>query len=66
MYGNTSGGIRFLRRNATGSMPSSAATRSIARSTSAVASGLPAPLYAKIGVAFVTMLRPRQAILGIV
>ena len=42
-YGKTSAGIMFFRRTSTGSIPSSAAIRSIARSTSAVASGLPAP-----------------------
>ena len=65
VYGNTSGGIRFFRRTSTGSMPSSAAIRSIARSTSAVASGRPAPRYAATGVVFVTTLHPRDAIRGI-
>ena len=35
--------MKFLRRTSAGSMPISAANMSIARSTSAVASGRPAP-----------------------
>ena len=62
--GKASGGIRFFRRSSAGSIPSSVASRSIARSTSAVASGRPAPRYGATGVAFVTTLRPLHAIAG--
>ena len=41
--GTANGGIRLMRRTSTASMPISAAKRSIARSTAAVASGRPAP-----------------------
>jgi hypothetical protein len=43
LYGNASEGTRLRRRTSTGSMPISAANRSIARSIAAVASGRPAP-----------------------
>ena len=45
--------MKFLRRNSTRSMPSSAASASIVRSITYVASGRPAPRYASVGVVFV-------------
>ena len=51
--GNTSSARRFLRRSSIGSMPSSSAAWSTARSSSAVASGRPAPRYAPVGVVLV-------------
>jgi hypothetical protein len=52
--GTVNGGSRLRRRTSAGSTPISAANRSIARSTAAVASGRPAPRYAPTGVVFVT------------
>ena len=47
-------GSRFVRRTSVGSRPISAANRSMARSTAAVASGPPGPRYAPTGVVVVT------------
>src|SRR4051794_11386499 len=54
MIDSSKGGIRLRRRTSTGSMPISAANRSIARSIAAAASGRPAPRYAPVGVVLVT------------
>ena len=52
-YGKLSGGRKLRRRTSAGSMPSSSATRSIARSMTYVASGRPAPRYASTNVVLV-------------
>ena len=65
LYGNESRGIRFRRRSSTGSIPSSAASMSIARSIACVASGRPAPRNEVIGVVFVTTERPSTSMRGI-
>ncbi len=57
--------MKFLRRTSIGSMPSSAANMSIARSIACVASGRPAPRNAEIGVVFVATERPSNSIFGI-
>lgn len=57
-YGKASAGIRFLRRSSAGSIASSAARWSNARSTRYVASGRPAPRYADTGV--VLVIAPRE------
>ena len=54
--GSVKAGSRLRRRTSAGSMPISAANRSIARSITAVASGRPAPRYAPTGVVLVTTL----------
>ena len=54
MYGNASLGMKFRRRTSAGSSDSSAASRSIARSSICVASGRPAPRTGPIGVVLVT------------
>ena len=51
--GKTSSASRFRRRSSIGSMPSSIDAWSTMRSSSAVASGRPAPRYAPIGVVLV-------------
>ena len=53
VYGKASAGMRLTRRTSAGSMPISAAKRSMARSMAAVASGRPAPRYATVGVVLV-------------
>ena len=63
--GNASFGMKFLRLTSAGSMASSAANVSIARSIACVASGRPAPRKAEIGVVFVTTERPSNSIRGI-
>ena len=55
--GSANGAMRLRRRTATGSSPTSAANRSIARSIAAVASGRPAPRYPDTGVVVVTTER---------
>ena len=52
------------RRTSAGSIPISAANRSIARSIAAVASGRPAPRYAPIGVVVVTTERANDSTLA--
>jgi len=52
--GKRSAAIRFRRRSSAGSMASSVASMSIARSIMAAASGRPAPRYAPNGVVLVT------------
>ena len=49
--------MKFLRRTSAGSMPISAAKRSIVRSIACAASGRPAPRIVVIGVVFVTTER---------
>ena len=63
-YGKSAGAMRLRRRTSTGSRPSSAASRSIERSTSAAASGRPAPRRGAVGVAVVTTLRMRARMAG--
>ena len=62
--GSSNFGRRLRRRTSTGSIPSSAANRSIARSTAAIASGRPAPRYAATGVVLVTTLRAEHSTRG--
>ena len=57
--------MKLRRRNSAGSRPRSAANRSIARSSSWVASGRPAPRTAAVGVVFVATESKRTSILGI-
>ncbi len=54
MRGKESGAKKLRLRTSAGSMPSSAANMSIARSIAWHASGRPAPRNAPIGVVFVT------------
>ena len=65
VYGNASGGMKFLRRISTGSMSSSSAAMSSMRSTRCVASGRPAPRYAAVGVVFVTAACQLNSIFGV-
>ena len=65
MYGNASGGMKFLRRISTGSMPSSSAAMSRMRSIRWIASGRPAPRYAATGVVFVTTACQLNSTFGI-
>ena len=62
--GKASGATKLLRRTSAGSSPTSAANRSIARSTVAVASGRPAPRKASVGTVLVTTERACDRILG--
>ncbi len=65
MCGNASAGMKFRRLTSAGSIPSSAANVSIARSITCAASGRPAPRNAPIGVVFVTTEQLSNSIVGI-
>ena len=64
-YGNCSGWMKFLRRTSAGSSPSSRASSSIDRSTKKIASGIPAPRYASVGILFVNTSISSDRITGI-
>ena len=57
--------MKLRRRISAGSIPTSAASRSTARSIACVASGLPAPRKAEIGTVFVATERLEASIFGI-
>ena len=65
LCGNASFGMKFLRRTSIGSIPISAANRSIMRSSDCDASGRPAPRNVVTGVVFVRTPRPWTSIFGI-
>ena len=64
MYGNASGGMKFVRLTSAGSSPMSEANMSIARSTTWVASGRPAPRSGPVWVVFVTTAVISTSIFG--
>ena len=65
MYGKASLGMKLRRLTSAGSSDSSAASRSMARSSICVASGRPAPRTAPIGVVLVTTTLMSASIFGI-
>ena len=62
--GKASFGMKLRRRTSPGSMPSSAANMSTARSMICVASGRPAPRKGPTGVVFVTTVLMSVSIFG--